>query len=265
MGIRKYIRYLLFGFFLFVNGIIHSQTPIWSVASGRWDLPGTWNLGRIPQDGDSVIINTGDIVEIYLASNNSTIHSLNILGTLQWVESANINISTGGVTVDGGTINRNGNVAYITFVSDNASNYIKNDGSLFLISSIYLSGENSLLYVSGDSAINIVNYLYFSNSSLLDTVIFESSALVTITNDIVFDNDYSQVIVKPDCEVFIGDDIRMNSTDDNNNSIKIESLGSLTVNDDINFNSCVFNIYNYGTITQNGDFVSASSDRKSVV
>ncbi|MBN2214186.1 MAG: hypothetical protein JW723_08075, partial [Bacteroidales bacterium] len=248
---------------LFSNGIAFSQTTITSQTDGDWDVPATWDLARVPQSGDSVVIN--HLVEIDLASHNDTVSGITINqnGTLQWAGSANINITTGGVTVNGGALNRNGQAAYLVFVSDNASNYIHNDGSLFNIGYIYISGENSLLYFSGDSSIKITNSIRFTNSSLYDTIIFESSALDTISNDIVFDNDFSEVIIKQDCEVFIGDDIRMDGTNDNNNSVKVESGGSLTVNDDFNFNSCIFNIYNYGTINQGGDFQNASSNEVS--
>lgn len=113
---------VLFYFFsiLILSSVSHAAL-IRSVGNGDWNDPATWDLGRLPQDGDEIIIDVGHIVTIPLfveiSLDNVIIAvrgelSIPLLGALTLDSNSSVVIETGGslsgflsfVTVGGTTI-----------------------------------------------------------------------------------------------------------------------------------------------------------------
>ncbi len=229
-----------------------------SVVSGNFNNPATWGTTSAPHANDTATIQAGYTVTLSIAD---TVNVINIYGTLQWGGGFNLIINSGGINVYGGG-NLNGDVvnAFIIFNQNNKNNYIQNAGN-FEIYNILVGGSSSKINITGNSPINITNYLLISSSSLKDTVICENTGSISINSRVTFDNDSCQVILRNGCNMLIGNDLRINNSSDINNSFKVESGGSLTINGNINFNGSYFNIYNYGTLSQIGNFQSVSSNR----
>ncbi|NML56326.1 T9SS type A sorting domain-containing protein [Chryseobacterium cheonjiense] len=101
-------------------GISTSDIPFVSVANGDWSAPATWNKGTIPTCTDIVQIATGTTVTVNSLGNVSKNVTVNTGGTLVNASGDltvgctaynNFLTNNGTLTVSGGTLNVNGNVA----------------------------------------------------------------------------------------------------------------------------------------------------------
>ncbi|MBX7204710.1 MAG: G8 domain-containing protein, partial [Bacteroidia bacterium] len=93
-----------------------NAATITASASGKWDVNSTWNLGRQPQGGDSVVIGSGKEVTVdnNITPSGSSAIKIGISGTLK-IESngSKLNLPCGSMVyiLTGGSINQSGNGA----------------------------------------------------------------------------------------------------------------------------------------------------------
>jgi len=101
-------------------GISTSDIPFVSVANGDWSAPATWNKGTIPTCTDIVQIAAGTTVTVNSAGNVSRNVTINAGGTLVNASgdltvgctlNNNFLTNNGTLTVSGGVLNVNGNIA----------------------------------------------------------------------------------------------------------------------------------------------------------
>lgn len=101
-------------------GIAASDIPFVSVASGNWNAAATWNKGAVPTCTDLVQIATGTTVTVNSTNNTSKNVTINAGGTLVNASgdltvgctlNNNFLANNGTLTVSGGTLNINGNMA----------------------------------------------------------------------------------------------------------------------------------------------------------
>lgn len=102
------------GVFIYMNlGNSHDskaadKTYLYSNGNGAWDNPASWSLGRVPQDGDNIVIKAGH--QIDLKKNATyTIMNVQVYGTFWIDQAAKLTMGSGstievmqGGTVDGG-------------------------------------------------------------------------------------------------------------------------------------------------------------------
>ncbi len=95
--------------FILVTSIGVAQVTIVSHTSGSWTNPGTWDINRIPVDGDIVVINNNNIVQI---ADNIVISNmvLRIQGAILIRDNKSLRINGNGVinVVTGGKISSEG-------------------------------------------------------------------------------------------------------------------------------------------------------------
>ncbi len=98
--------------FTLVSIISVGQTTIVSGSSGSWNNPATWDLNRLPADGDIVVINNSNVVSIH---ENIVISNivLRIQGTILVKDNKSLKIGGNGVinVVTGGRINAENRLA----------------------------------------------------------------------------------------------------------------------------------------------------------
>ncbi len=104
-------------------GIAASDIPFVSVTNGNWNAAATWNKGAVPACTDLVQIATGTTVTVNSANNTSKNVTINAGGTLVNASgdltvgctlNNNFLANNGTLTVSGGTLNINGNMAVNT-------------------------------------------------------------------------------------------------------------------------------------------------------
>jgi PKD repeat protein len=118
--------------------------PNVSIATGNWNAPATWSLGRVPDCTDYAIVSTGHIVTVNAASGSVKLAMINTGGTLLVSAGGTLTIGCTGfnntlnirgtLDVQGGTLNVNGNIDASNFSVFNQSggniNVDGNDGGL---------------------------------------------------------------------------------------------------------------------------------------
>ncbi len=86
-------------------GTVRAAT-ITSAGTGNWEAGGTWDLGRVPTDGDVIVIDVGDIVTV--TTNNTTCNGspathVYVRGVLTFTNGAKLNLGCGSsLTVETG-------------------------------------------------------------------------------------------------------------------------------------------------------------------
>jgi len=73
-------------------------TPIASVVGGNWSDPATWDLGRIPEAGDAIIINAGHLVT-YDVLSDVVVGDVRIHGTLRFSRIVSTRLRTNDMIV----------------------------------------------------------------------------------------------------------------------------------------------------------------------
>ncbi|MGG5210327.1 T9SS type A sorting domain-containing protein [Chryseobacterium sp. MIQD13] len=101
-------------------GVAASDIPFMSIANGDWNAASTWNKGTVPACTDLVQIGSGTTVTVNSAGNVSKNVTINAGGTLVngsgdltvgCTLNNNFLTNNGTLTVSGGTLNINGNIA----------------------------------------------------------------------------------------------------------------------------------------------------------
>jgi len=85
---------LLAGGFLYLGGIAHGAS-ISSVQSGNWSDSAVWSSGQVPATGDTVSIQSGDVV-VYNIVSNDVLGDVSINGTLKFSRTENTRLKTSG-------------------------------------------------------------------------------------------------------------------------------------------------------------------------
>jgi len=111
-------------------GIAASDIPFVSIANGNWSATSTWNKGAVPSCSDVVQIAAGTTVTVNSASNVSKNVTINTGGTLVNASgdltvgctlNNNSLTNNGTLTVSGGVLNVNGNLANVANSTFNQS------------------------------------------------------------------------------------------------------------------------------------------------
>jgi PKD repeat protein len=115
-------------------------TPNVSIATGNWNTPATWSLGRVPDCTDLAIVSTGHTVTVNAASGSVKLATINTGGTLAIATGGTLTIGCAGfnntlnirgtLDVQSGTLNVNGNIdASVNSVFNQSGGNINVDGN----------------------------------------------------------------------------------------------------------------------------------------
>lgn len=152
------MRPFLFFFIMFLCSLNANSSICSSIASGEWDDGSTWNCGRQPTNGDSVLINSSHVVSVESNINTpSDILFIIVNGTLEF--------NVGKITIASGS-----------FVEINIGGLIINSGSGGGSSSMITIGGTSVWKASDG---NVSGYKKFENAPLYfqDEKLFESESM----------------------------------------------------------------------------------------
>ncbi len=148
-GMKK-LFYFLISLFLFTSGIntFASTTINFNVVSGNWNVAGNWDLLRVPNTGDLVVIGAGKTCTVDV--NTNIVDSVRVTGNLNFVSS---NVSdlkyNGSFTIDPtGVVNNTGSIEKMVtggnFTIVGTGTYIHNPYNNVLL-------DESIFYFSSES------------------------------------------------------------------------------------------------------------------
>ncbi len=91
------------------TALVSSGSELMTVKSGKWSDPNIWDAGRVPGEGDNVVVETGHTV-VYNVASSENIRLVHVRGRLTFSREINTRLDVGMLIVSGAeTVDVNGN------------------------------------------------------------------------------------------------------------------------------------------------------------
>ena len=280
--LRSIVFYVCF--LLFAGADILGQTTYTSVKSGPWHEAATWGGSGTPGKSDIAIIEKNHTVTIYPAFPGWPEVNINKLivkasGKLEFwgANYLYVNNADGLIQVDNDGIIDGGIFAnsYIVYRTSNDQQLIVN-GSVTNLGGLVFSNSESTISISGNGNINIRHNIRLTGNNNI-TVINSLAGSLTVGGDIIFERNNCEFINKGTGNVSVGGDlvfkelncefinngelnilkcIRVDQPNKNNNILRNDPSGRITLGSDFNPRYSRFIIDNSGFVDLNGNITN---------
>jgi hypothetical protein len=155
-----------------------------NAAGGDWDTPSNWDLGRVPGQGDDVVINIAGITITHALARADAMHSLT---SQAFISLSAGSLSIGGPSVINATFTISGGTLFLIDATLDGSGTLVNQGTVVAqgSSGIYVpftTAVNSTLEVLGSSSgttLTVANG--FTNNGLIELTSTGAAAPATLT------------------------------------------------------------------------------------
>ncbi|MDY0099394.1 MAG: hypothetical protein RBR81_09340, partial [Bacteroidales bacterium] len=289
--IRHLLRSIVISicFLLFAGADILGQTTYTSVQNGPWHDDATWSGTGVPGTNDVAIIENYTVT-IYppLFWSDANVNKLiikpsgklefGIIPFFSFLPSClYVNDADGFIQVDnGGIINGGIGNSYIRYRTSNDQQLIVN-GSVTNVGWLDFTNSGSTISISGNGNINIRNDIRLTNNNNI-TVINSLAGSLSVGGDIILEKNNCEFINNVTGNISVGRDlvfkelncefinngalnilncIRVDQPNKNNNILRNDPSGKITLGSDFNPFYSNFILDNYGLVDLNGNIINA--------